>query len=183
MNPNGSSKEKLIDTYVADIKISNGWLYYSDYNNSSINRVRLDGTDNQRLTSVDEKVYANRGTFYVFGDWIEYRSDSDDPKNFGHFISNANAPEHTRIKLENSTRILDVTGDGIYIQRNNILYKKDIKTGDEPPLSELGVDIDLTKIDGYVHSYHFADGYLLYISKDNNLKKLTFAKPTNRTRE
>ncbi|MGO0059755.1 DUF5050 domain-containing protein [Brevibacillus fluminis] len=183
MNPDGSKKEKLVDGHVTTIQISNGWLYHNDLDQKTINKVRLDGTDNQQLTSDDEEFNAYVSFFGVFGDWVEFGSKSKSDHSTQHILLNANDPEHTRIKLENSTRILDVTDDGIYIQRDNILYKKDIKTGDETPLSDLGIDIDLTKLDGYVHSYHFADGYLLYISKDNNLKKLTFAKPTNRTRE
>lgn len=75
MKSDGSNKTKLLTAYANDLNIKGDWLYYTnkgDYNNNEIYKVKIDGSNNQSVSS-----HSIARNLIIVGDWIyalEYHS-------------------------------------------------------------------------------------------------------------
>lgn len=75
MKTDGTGLTKLTQSGCMSIDYDDEWIYYIDQSGKGIYKMKMDGSDNQKLTDCDS---VKTNFFKVFGDWVYYENNGDE---------------------------------------------------------------------------------------------------------
>lgn len=155
----GTDKELFLED-VAEMQISDGWIYYVNSENFGLYRIKTDGSSNTRLTEDDAEIWVySYGYFKVHNDAIEYMDS-----NFDRFLLNKDG--NTKIEEKDVQTVTDVYDGYIYFYSGNPykLCRKKFGTDEVEEVTTLTGD--------YIIRVNVVNKYILYKKKDNNLYRV-----------
>lgn len=154
-----SDKKEIVRENVDFATVSDDWYYFHDSVDQGLYKMRLDGTDETKLTDDDTKIYINQSPIGVYTDAISFRDS-----NFKHVLMTKDGKILKDMKALNGYIVEVVDGSIYYSTHDNALYRAEIDSDEKEKIVDFEKDA--------IVEINVAKQYVLYMKKNKELYKV-----------